>query len=462
MKTFTLQQIADLINGTVVDGDPDLLIHDVVYLQNKLTQPHTLIFKRSETSSLNWGLLRKYAPFAIVVEDRDPTFIEEEDCAIIFVKDIEDAYYRFVEAYRNLFDIPVVAVTGTCGKTTTKEMIRHILQETMNVQATVKSNNSFHRNLSYLTGIDEHTDAAVFETAVGKPGQLSYHCDYFQPTIGIITNIGVDHLDGCKTWEAYLNAKAEILGGLKNQGVLIINDDCPNIKKIDMSQYQGRIVTTGLGKTAEFGAERIRYGEGGMHFVLRHQNRKYAAFVTGYGEHQVYNALAAVAAAVEIGVSVKAAIDRLASFQPVRLHTEMFTGINGCTVIDDTWSANMNSIEAALKVLRDLKKGRTSIFIISDITMLGDAVQEVHRQVGEMVTRYDVDILITVGEAASLIGTSALSVKPQMRVHIYKEPEPALELLTRILNERTIILMKSDMTDRQMPTVIKKIKLKKK
>jgi UDP-N-acetylmuramoyl-tripeptide--D-alanyl-D-alanine ligase len=141
---------------------------------------------------------------------------------IIMVKDLKDTFFKFTSYYRHLFNIPVVAITGTCGKSTTKEMLKHILEETHNVQATISSKNADYYNLPYLMGIDEDTDVAVFETAVSTKGDMTESCKYFYPTIGIMTMIDVDHTDKIRSFKDYLAEKAKIMQGMKNEGTLIL------------------------------------------------------------------------------------------------------------------------------------------------------------------------------------------------------------------------------------------------
>ncbi len=154
------------------------------------------------------------------------------------MKSIGQAYWTFIDYYRNLFQIPVVALTGTCGKTTTKEMIKHIASREWNVQASVSSKNEPRQSLPYLTGIDKSTEAAIFELGLGNTGNIKHQCMIYQPTIGIITNIGVHHLDGCGNLEGYIKAKAEILEGISEGGTLIINADDENTKKNTLAYFQ--------------------------------------------------------------------------------------------------------------------------------------------------------------------------------------------------------------------------------
>src|SRR5690606_28178114 len=120
---------------------------------------------------------------------------------IIKVENLKEAYWKFITNYRDSIDIPVIAVTGTSGKTTTKEMIRHLLSFSRKVAFTNSTNNSRTAHLTYLLGMDESTEVAVFETAVGAPGDITNAATYLKPTIGIITNIGEHHLNYCKTLE---------------------------------------------------------------------------------------------------------------------------------------------------------------------------------------------------------------------------------------------------------------------
>lgn len=185
----------------------------------------------------------------------DTSFSDMEELnseQIIMVKDLKESFFKFTSYYRHLFHIPVVAITGTCGKSTTKEMLKHILEDTHNVQATISSKNADYYNLSYLLGMDEETDVAVFETAVSKTGDMMQSCKYFYPTIGIMTMIDVDHTDQIRSFHDYLAEKAKIMEGMNNEGTLILNSDDPYLSNIDTSKFKGEILTFGKNKNATF------------------------------------------------------------------------------------------------------------------------------------------------------------------------------------------------------------------
>ena len=162
---------------------------------------------------------------------------QNEGLTIIQVDSLKESYWKFITDYRAAINIPVIAVTGTSGKTTTKEMIRHLLSINRKIAYSNSTNNSRTAHLTHLLMMDDTTEAAVFETAVGAPGDITNAAAYLKPTIGIITNIGEHHLNYCKTLEGYIAAKGEMCTVLQQDGVLIINADDSNTQKLDLTKF---------------------------------------------------------------------------------------------------------------------------------------------------------------------------------------------------------------------------------
>ena len=318
MKPFSVKEIRLCVNGQLIQGSDEFMVNDIIYHITKM-EPNKLIFLRQK-SRIDWEKIAQSVPCVVVTDSLYAELELIENCTIIKVQDIEQAFWKFVDFYRDQFSIPVVSVTGTNGKTTTKDMIRHILSFDRIVTGTKHSANSRTNHLTYLLSIEKDTDAAVFESAVGEPGDVLLASRYYKPTIGIITNIGVYHLDGCKTPEAYLQAKAEMVQAVGSKGTLIVNADDENTKKIGLENFRGKVLTFGVNNRASFQATKIRYGDNGMHFELTFQKRsifyyitkkKYSIFVPGYGLHQVLNALAAFAAVHEMGIDISVAAKRI-------------------------------------------------------------------------------------------------------------------------------------------------------
>jgi len=451
MISLYLKDIITHIDGKLLRGNSNTVIRGAVNSPRNLAN-NTIYFHRSRTRFANLYLFtaRKYINSVIITDDPGQ-FDKLDGLGIVKVPNINVAYLKFMNYYRGLFNIPIIGITGTCGKTTTKDMLKHILSSMYKVQATVKSQNGLQRNLKYLVGIDDQTDAAVFEMGVSLPGDLRHSCQCFNPQIRILLNIGVHHLTGCKTPAAYLAAKAEILEGLDPiNGILILNADDENIKKINVSRFQ-KIVYFGLSKKCDFQAKNIKYSGKGMTFTLKYQYREYEVYVPGLGKHNVYNALAAIAAATTLGMHIKKICERLLRFKPVEEHLEYHKGRGGCSVIDDTWNNSVLSMEAALKVLKDISNSRITIALLGYMPRLGlsDYAIEQYASIGRKVVETGVDLLIVIGDEAKEIGRTALKLgMKKSNIYFSNNGTDIYEIIHPYLNENSIVLLK--ITHRQM------------
>lgn len=445
MKSLPLSVIAEKTGGKIIQGTGDLVVNDVVTRIRKIRQGYLLFdLYRDKDESFLTGL--KNGTFGIITDVPENFSSLGKNVAVVKVANIDDAYWKFVEFYRSLFDIPVIGVTGTCGKTTTKEMIKHILSGKYRVNATYKSYNASFRNFGYLLDINDNTQMVVMEMGVAYPGDLLYTCRYFKPQVGVITNIGVDHLQAFGTLDAYIKAKAEFIEGLGYEGTLVLNADDENIKKIDLSKYKGDVVYFGFSDRSHFKASNLRHVGHGTEFTLEHESRRYNIYIPLYADFNVYNAIAAIAAAHAVGYDVQEAGDRLASYKNVEKHFEIKEGINGSTVIDDTWSTNPTSTEAALKLLKDFSNGRKTIAVLGKMSLLGKSSSEYHRKIGEKIADMGIDRLIVIGEGAGELGKGALRKgMKEDHVHFCKDSGEAYRVLKDSLDGNTVVLVKTSM-----------------
>jgi UDP-N-acetylmuramoyl-tripeptide--D-alanyl-D-alanine ligase len=451
LKPLLVRDIRKLLQGELIGGSENWKVRDAIYYnRHDLTEQHTLMFV-SRSDSVNWNEINHKGP-SLVISDKPVSELKKAlaKTTVIKVASLVQSYWKFIKYYRGLFTIPVVTITGTCGKTTTKDMIKHILSKDRNVQASISSKNEPRRSLPYLMGINEKTDAAVFEHGLGNSGNITHQCLIYQPTIGIITNIGVHHLDGCKNLEGYISAKAEIVDGLKKDGTLILNVDDENTKKVPLQSFKGKIIYFGVDKRSDFRASNIKYANHGMDFRLHFANRTYEAFIPGYGEHQVYNALAALAAVNEMGMDMKEAISRLTTYENMTRHLEFSSGVGGSTIIDDTWTNNPTSIEAAFKVLDSIGKNKNVILVLGDINRLGNFEEKYHREIGSMVAKRNIHTLITIGSKAEGIARQAIQDGSKATIHMFNEVKGLKEVLEPVLDSDAILLIKGPMSSRSM------------
>ncbi|MGE5581249.1 MAG: UDP-N-acetylmuramoyl-tripeptide--D-alanyl-D-alanine ligase [Bacillota bacterium] len=444
MKRLPIKNIVEIMNGSIVQGMDNLIIDNIVIGTKRLKQDS--LFFDLRRNRYNPNKYQKNWSFAVVTDKPAKFFGLSDNITIIRVPETIAAYWKFVDFYRNIFNIPVIGVTGTCGKTTTKEMIKHILAGTYKVNATYKSFNALFRNLSYLLEIDDQTQAAVYEMGVAFSGDLKTSCRYFKPQVGIITNIGVDHFQAFGSLDAYIKAKTELLEGMGFQGTLILNADDENINKIDLKKFRGNVIYFGFGDQSDFKVSNTVQEKETVKFIIRYRGKTYHFSFPGHGEFNVYNAAAAIAAAHAVGLTIEEAGARLGSFQNVEKHFEFNEGINRSTIIDDTWSTNPTSVEAALKLLKSLSEGKKTIAVLGKMSLLGDLSAKYHFQAGERVAELGIDQLIVIGEGADEIGLGALQKgMVQENVFFCKDSNETYAVLRKSLDENSIALVKTSM-----------------
>jgi UDP-N-acetylmuramoyl-tripeptide--D-alanyl-D-alanine ligase len=443
LKAIPLQDIIKAIDGKLIKGGTNITVENAVrYFDN--IENNTLYLNIYSQKIINPSPLEKYKA-VVIVTDKITQFEKiEMDFTLIQVKDIKEAYWKFTEYYRNLFLIPIMAVTGTCGKTTTRDMIKHILSKRYNVKATIGNNNSINRNFIYLLDIDDETQAAVYETPVNSPGNLAYSCRFFKPQIRILLNIGVYHLLGCKTPEAYIKAKGEILEAITPNDLLILNADDENTKKIDISNVK-RIVYFGIDHKADFKATRILADINGINFTFSYNDSSYEGFLNMLGKHNVYNALAAIAAVNSIGFDIEEACELLKTYKPFRRHLYQYTSKTGCTIIDDSWNNTPPSMASALDVLKEIANGRKKIAALNYMYNLGTSeyAQNQYEEMGKKVVEAGVDILIIIGDEPKGIGRKAIELgMDKNSVYFAKDKHEMLKFIEPHLNENSVVLLK--------------------
>ncbi|MFZ7943323.1 UDP-N-acetylmuramoyl-tripeptide--D-alanyl-D-alanine ligase [Neobacillus sp. 19] len=442
MKTLKLSDFLSAINGQLLQGNPDDEIQTIVKKVNNLKE-HTLYF-HSNKKNISAESLQDKSNYTIVTEDKDIMSKVSGTANIILTANCKDSYWRFIDYYRNQFQIPVIGVTGTCGKTTTKDMIKHILNRSMKVHSTLYSQNGLHLNLHYLLGLNEQTEAAVFEMGVAYPGNIKSSGKYFKPTIGIIINIGEAHLEGCRTLGNYIRAKGEMLDVLPDDGVLLINADDENIKTLPIASFRGRVLSFGKDSAAAYRAVNIQYENNRMIYTLHVEDKEYKVSIPGYGEHNVYNSLAAIASTAALDIPIEDSIQCLSTFRTMERHVKMYHGAGNVTVIDDTWSCNPSSVRSAIDVLKKTSNGKMEVLVLGKMQRLGNQEKKQHIQMGKTIVDVGgVDHLITVGTSARLTGEQAiaLGMSPN-QVHCVMNATELEDVLAEIQREDMIILFK--------------------
>jgi len=313
------------------------------------------------------------------------------------VDDTRLALGRLAASWRNRFAYPVVAVTGSNGKTTVKEMIASILEQSGTVCVTRGNlNNDIGMPLTLLGMKPEHR-YAVIEMGMNHLGEIAYLSSLARPTVAVITNAAEAHLEGLGSVDKVAQAKGEIFSGADREAVAILNADDAFFGYWRNEIGHRRYYSFGLKNRADFTAD-YETGENGLTILLKCNEGEIEMKLALYGKHNVMNALAASAAAVAAGASLHDIKDGLEKLRSVAGRLEVKTGINGARVLDDTYNANPASVAAGLQVLREADGER--ILVLGDMAELGDAAGSIHARVGELARRVGADRVFGFGDYA--------------------------------------------------------------
>jgi len=345
---------------------------------------------------------------AAVIDKNKRHIIDQETLnkmAMILVEDTKKALRDMASWHRRKFDIPTVAVTGTNGKTTTKDMIAQILSSRFKVLKSPKSYNNLVGVPLSLFQLNSHSEALVIELGMSSPGEIAVLTRISNPGIGVITNVGPAHLESMQSVEKIAQAKFELPDNMSSPRTLILNaDDRILAKRIKQKKKDERVISFGIEKKADFIADRIELnGDGYISFRI---NKELIVNLSLLGIHNVYNALAAFAVGSLLDVDPQKIKQKLEKYTSSELRMELVQ-IRDIRIINDSYNANPVSVEKALETLKKIKTPARKIAILGDMLELGEKASDFHIEVGRKVAQCGVDLLLVVGELARFIGKGA-------------------------------------------------------
>jgi UDP-N-acetylmuramoyl-tripeptide--D-alanyl-D-alanine ligase len=351
------------------------------------------------------------------------------------VEDTRLALGSLAAYWRQKFDCPVIAVTGSNGKTTVKEMIGSILELEGSVLVSGGNlNNDIGLPLVLCRLRQEHR-VAVLEMGMNHTGEIDYLTRIARPQVAVITNAAAAHLEGLGSVEAVAEAKAEIFNGLKTDGVAVVNADDHFSSLWRRRVRDFRCITFGIEQPATITIDRLEISETGSEFSLYTPIGTCEVSLPLPGRHNILNALAATAAAISVGVKLSQIKAGLEMIDPVSGRLQLRPGHRGAAVIDDTYNANPRSVAAALEVLES--SPGTKIFVLGDMKELGSRSEEMHAEVGTQAKQAGIDYLLAHGAlsryAAEAFGNGARH---------FEDKAGLIEVLNQELDANTTVLVK--------------------
>lgn len=359
---------------------------------------------------------------------------------VLQVPDTLLAYGDLGRAWRRRYDPLVVGITGSTGKSSTKQIVATVLRERFE---TLASEGSFNNEVGLpatLLQLERRHEAVVLELAMRGEGQIDYLARIAEPSIGVITNIGVSHLELLGSREAVARAKGELLDHLGADGTAVLNADDPYLPS-QASRHGGRTIWYGFARQAEVRAEEVELqGLSGSRFRLATPRGAALVRLPLPGRHMVSNALAAAAVGVAVGLSVKQIAAGLEACRTLPLRLEVVQLDRGATVINDSYNAAPDSVRAALQVLASEPTRGRRIACLGDMLELGQTSATEHLRIGHEAAEA-ADLVIAVGELGAGIGVGARDAGAEVRT--VADADAAGTLLAELLREGDLVLLKA-------------------
>ena len=438
MKELTLKQIADWCGGKVSARFEHLRVSRMQSDSRKVRSGDLFVALKGAKAdghdfaetAINHGAVAALVSRPI-----------SEKLPSIEVEDTLCAYGEIAAGYRKLTGVKVVGITGSVGKTTTKEMTASILEA---VYHTAKTEGNHNNNLGLpmtIMDMPENTEVAVLEMGMNHSGEMEYLSDIARPDLAIITNIGTMHIEHLGTREGILQAKLEIMRGMPEDGAGVFNGDEPllwNIRAIGKhKKYYYGIENHACDVTATDIVEL----DDGVRFVVHGFGQQFELFVPMLGRHAVYNALAATTVGLLLGVKPEQIQARFSSFHNTGMRQKIYVK-NGVTIIEDCYNAGPESTEAALDVLAGIKTDGRRIAVLGDMLELGNRSAAEHYRIGRLAVG-KADLLLTYGEHSvrTLTGAITGGMNPKNTDHFDTHEDMAHMLKMRV-SEGDVVLFK--------------------
>ena len=424
-----IREILDVTKGKLICGNEDVDCENFSKDTRTLEEGDTYVALKGENFDGNNYYKQAFEKGATVcIMSKEP---EEKINNIIVVEDTLKALQQLAEYKRKMNNIPVVAVTGSVGKTSTKDLIASVLSTKFKVLKTEgNQNNDIGLPLTILRLKDE--EILVTEMGMNHFGEISLLSNIAKPTLAVITNVGTAHIGNLGSRENILKAKLEIIDGLQGNSI-IINNDNDLLHKWAEEEHGYNVITFGAKEeNSKYLAENIKLFEDRSEFEVNGNK----IIVPVAGEHFVLNALSAIAVGEYFDIPINSIIEGIANLKLTKKRMEVLKANNGATVINDTYNANYDSMKAAIEYLQKIDNKR-KIAILGDMLELGDYSEQIHTDIGKLIT--NIDILIIVGNEAKNIAKYAKAKE----IYMYNTNVEVIEKIKEIIKPEDVILLKA-------------------
>jgi len=437
MLKFTIREIKDIINARIVSGDPEYSITGVNIDSRAIQEGNLFIALKGDNFDGHDFIpqaISNGARAVIICND-----LKEYQPGITYLK-TADSYWALEELalnYRRKFDIPVISIVGSCGKTITKEMTAGILEKKFRVLKNPENENNAIGVSKVILNLNASHQALVLELGTNHFGEIKRLSAIARPTRVCFTNIACTHIEFLKDLDGVRDEKLSVLEEMGEDGFVAFNADDERLKSLEKSPFKK--VTYGLREEADFSAREINCSNTGVDFLL---NKKDEISIKMLGTHQVYNALAAIAITSQLGIKIDQVKEALSEISPMPMRGEV-SKINEVEVIDETYNSNPYSVRRSLELFRDFKTSGRKIIALGDMLELGKESAQLHEKVGQLAGDLKPDLLVAVGNFSDhvLKGAASAGLRSDAMVKCATSNE-AGDYLKNILHPNDTILIK--------------------
>ena len=458
---FSIDQIIKAVGGALISGTAQNTVCGISTDSRLVEKGNIFIALQGENFDGHNFVQKVVGRGAASVLISNPSMLDLEKfdkaVSVIKVSDTLQALGDLAHNYRQRFSLPVIGITGSSGKTTTKEMMATIISRQKNVLKTEGNLNNLIGLPQTLFRLTQEHELAILEMGTNTRGEIKRLTRIAAPSIGLITNIGPAHLEGFGSVEVVALEKSDLFFNMPQAGIAVANLDDEAVKII-AERWNGRRVNYSMSPNADVAVSDIeKNGARGMRFNLNINGLSQKVEMKIAGIHHVYNAMAAAACAWTAGIEPETIKDGLSAFLPVGGRMEMIKLQNGAYLIDDSYNANPASVREALMTLKDLKSNHNGYVFLGDMLELGDAALEMHRRIGTLLGTIGVNAVFLQGEYGATIAAAAMEGgMSQEKIFIMEDSNEGILFLKRYLKKGDWVLVKGSRR-MKMETIVAQI-----
>ena len=442
MERLTLGEILTAVNGTLLGQFNDLSATvDSVLTDSRKIRPDALfvplVGERFDGHAYINAALEAGAAGCFTARERESylpgKFYIKVASPLRALRDLA-AYYR------SKFPIPLIGITGSVGKTTTKDMVAAVLGMKYNVLKTEGNMNSREGMPLTLLRLNSSHEIAVIEMGMSQAGEIDYLSAVARPDVAVITNIGDAHIENLGSRENILRAKCEMFNHLKKGGMAILNGDDELLSGMS-GTLPFETVFYGSGERAQFRAKDISSDQSSIHCTAVTPQGEYEMEIPALGQHMIYPAMTAAAVAARFGLTREQIVEGILQFEPTKMRMNVLRRGQNITILNDTYNANPQSMRAAIGVLAD-SKSKFKMAVLGDMFELGSLAPALHSGVGEYLGKAGIHCLVAVGELSEHIAAAARGAGVPMVFHC-PDKGSAIPVLKENIRPDSTILVKA-------------------